>query len=116
MHIPSIFYLGQPSITPSLPSPMQNPSSTPLNDAHQRFCTKLDQLSQINVCSICSESYPGISTKTFYGAYACSRCILERKGHRFSLENNMDPGIQPPILAILTQVEEMLIFHVDPIL
>ena len=28
----------------------------------------------------------------------------------------MDPGIQPPILAILTQVEEMLIFRANPIL
>ena len=28
----------------------------------------------------------------------------------------MDPGIQPPILAVLTQVEEMLISHVNPVL
>ena len=28
----------------------------------------------------------------------------------------MDPGIQPPILAILTQVEEMIIFRANPIL
>ena len=28
----------------------------------------------------------------------------------------MDPGIQPPILAVLTQVEEMLISRANPIL
>ena len=28
----------------------------------------------------------------------------------------MDPGIQPPILASLTQVEEMLISHANPVL
>ena len=28
----------------------------------------------------------------------------------------MDPGIQPTVLAVLTQVEEMLISHANPIL
>ena len=32
------------------------------------------------------------------------------------MENNIDPGIQPPVLAVLTQVEEMLISHANPIL
>ena len=63
-----------------------------------------------------NESYPGISTKKIHGAYACSHCILERKGHHFSLENNMNLGIQPPVLAVLTQVEEMLISRTNPIL
>ena len=39
-----------------------------------------------------------------------------KRGHRFSLENNMDPGNQPAILAVLTQVEEMLIIRANPIL
>ena len=47
------------------------------------------------------------------GSHACSPCILERKGHHFSLENNMDPDIQPFLLALLTQVEEMLIYPVN---
>ena len=34
------FSLGQPSNTPSLPSPMLNPSNTPLDDAHQQFRKK----------------------------------------------------------------------------
>ena len=59
---------------------------------------------------------PQYCNKKFHGAYACSHCILERKGHRFSLENNMDPGNQPVVLAVLTQVAKMLISHANPIL
>ena len=57
-----------------------------------------------------------LQRKKVHGAYTCSHCILEQKGHRFSLENNMDPGIQSHVLAVLTQVEEMIISHVNPIL
>ena len=28
----------------------------------------------------------------------------------------MDPGIQPPVLAVLTQDEEILISHANPVL
>ena len=76
----------------------------------------MDQLADMNVCSICNECYHGIATKKFHGTYGCSCCILERKGRRFSLENNMGPGIQPPVLAVLMQVEEMLISRANPIL
>ena len=62
------------------------------------------------------ECYPGIVTKNFHEAYTCSRRILERKGYRFSLDNNMDQGKQPPVLAVLTQVEEMLSSCANPIL
>ena len=76
----------------------------------------MDQLADMHVYSICKECYPGIVTKKFHEAYTCSGCILERKGHHFSLENNMDPGNQPTILVVLTQVEEMLISCANPIL
>ena len=76
----------------------------------------MDQLVDMNVCSICKECYPGIVTKKFHGAYACSRCILKQKGHWFSLENNMDSGNQPIFLPVLTQVEEIIISHANPIL
>ena len=76
----------------------------------------MDQLCDMHVCSICKQCYPGIVMKKIHDAYTCSHCILERKGHRFSLENNMDLGIQPPVLAVLTQVEEMLISCANPIL
>ena len=76
----------------------------------------MDQLVDIHICSICKECYPGIAMKKFHGAYTCSRSILERKDHHFSLENNMDTRIQQLILAVLTQVEEILINHANPIL
>ena len=75
--ISSSFSLAQPSDTPSLPSPMLNPSNTHLDDAHQQFGKKMDQLVDIHVFSICKECYPGITTKKFHGAYTCSCCILE---------------------------------------
>ena len=70
----------------------------------------------MHVCLICKECYHSTVTKIFHGAYSCSHCILEQKGHLFSLENNMDLGNQPVVLLVLTQVEEMLISHANPIL
>ncbi|XP_059076593.1 uncharacterized protein LOC131875899 [Cryptomeria japonica] len=46
----------------------------------------------------------------------CNRCRQEKNEHRFSASNNMDPGPQPLELANLTQIEEMLIARVNPIL
>ena len=85
--------LPEPLNRPSLQPSMLNPSTICLNDAHQRFRKKMDQLRDMHVCSICKECYPSIVRRKIHDAYTCSRCILERKGHRFSFENNMDPGI-----------------------
>ena len=76
----------------------------------------MDQLADMHVYSICKECYPGIVRKNFHGAYTCSRCILELKAHHFSLEKDMDPGNQPAVFTVLTQVEEMLISHANPVL
>lgn len=46
----------------------------------------------------------------------CNKCRQERGIHRFSTLNNMDPRSQPHVLANLTQVEEMSIARVSPIL
>ncbi|XP_057825708.1 uncharacterized protein LOC131037537 [Cryptomeria japonica] len=46
----------------------------------------------------------------------CNRCKQERGINRLSAINNMDPGPQPPELACLTQVEEILIARLNPIL
>jgi predicted Fe-S protein YdhL (DUF1289 family) len=62
------------------------------------------------------ESYPGIPTRPSPNGHICTRCHRENNGHRFSKWNNMDPGDQPTVLSILTQVEEMLIARVSPIL
>ena len=112
----SLISLPEPFDRASLPSPMLNRSNTCLDDAHQRFCKNMDQLADVNVYSIWNECYPIIETKKFHGAYRRSRCILERKGNHFSLENNMDLGNQPTVLAVLTRVEEMLISCANPIL
>ena len=57
--------------------PSLRPSSTRLDDAHQRFRKTMDQLRDMHVCSICKECYPGIVTKKIHDAYTCSHCILE---------------------------------------
>ena len=47
--------LLEPFNRPSLRPSMLNPSSTRLDDAHQQFHKKMDQLHDMHVCSICKE-------------------------------------------------------------
>ena len=86
------------------------------NQAHRDFRAKIDKLPPKFPCSICLESYPGIHIRNSNHMYCCSRCVSETKGHHFSLSNNMDLGPQPATLASLSQIEEMLIARVNPIL
>ena len=46
----------------------------------------------------------------------CIRCRREGTNHIFSYGNHMDPGTQPHILGVLTEVEDMLIAHASLIL
>lgn len=62
------------------------------------------------------ERYPGIKTKQTNESTTCYRCISEKNGNRFSKWNHMDPGEQPQCLKVLTQIEEMLIARISPIL
>ncbi|XP_057860503.1 uncharacterized protein LOC131069166 [Cryptomeria japonica] len=80
------------------------------------FRSKIDVLSNLEICNICKESYPGMLSHSSCKTPTCRRCINEKGVHRFSLHNNMDPGDQPIMLKILTQVEEMLIARVNLIL
>lgn len=57
-----------------------------------------------------------MKTKLFHGRLSCFRCASSKSTNRFSALNNMDPGEQPYVLHQLTQVEEMIIAHVNPIL
>jgi len=41
---------------------------------------------------------------------------MKKNGHHFSILNNMDPGEQLVCLKILTQIEEMLIARVSPVI
>lgn len=68
------------------------------------------------MCYICQECYLGIKVYRTLQGPVCGRCHQERGNNRFSLPNNMDPGPQPHKLANLTQVEEILIARVSPIL
>lgn len=68
------------------------------------------------MCDICQECYLGIKVFHTSKGIVCNRCFQEKGNHRFLALNNMDPGPLPEELAKLTQVEEMLIAHVNPIL
>lgn len=46
----------------------------------------------------------------------CNKCKQEKGMNKFLAMNNMDLGSQPTEQACLTQVKEMLIAHVNPIL
>ena len=67
-------------------------------------------------CTTCKEAWPtrqNLKSET----YTCYRCKRDKKSpKKFSAENDMDPGIVPEQLRGLTQVEEMLISRVCPIM
>ena len=78
------------------------------------FHAKMSSLSYCH-CSCCNESFPSI--KLTSGDSACSRCSRDKQEPKlYSAANNMDPGSVPPALQGLTQVEEMLISPVMPIM
>ena len=68
------------------------------------------------MCHLCKESYPGIEVVRGIEGPICKRCKNEKGCNRFSHWNNMDPREQCHVLRILTQVDEMLIALVNPIL
>ena len=68
------------------------------------------------MCCVCQESYARMKVYHTNEGPICNRCCQEIGIHSISSTNTMDPGCQPPELANLTQVEEMLIAHVNPIL
>ncbi|XP_057835128.1 uncharacterized protein LOC131045552 [Cryptomeria japonica] len=82
----------------------------------QAFRHRIDLLSMLQTCSICKERYIGMLLRGNQQHIICSRCFSENGVHRFSLANNLDPGKQPVVLKKLTQVEEMLIARVAPVL
>lgn len=80
------------------------------------FRRRIDNLSQLQTCCVCKEKYIGMIVRSNQPNVICSRCYGEKGIHRFSIANNMDPGEQPFVLKILSQVEEMLIARVAPVL
>ena len=90
--------------------------TTKFSESMKKFRERIDALSNVKTCIICNESYTGMSVRKNTTQTICSRCFTEKGVHRFSLENNLDPGKQPNVLTKLSQVEEMLIARVTPIL
>ena len=75
------------------------------------FHDKMSSLSFTH-CICCNESFP--SVKLTSSASVCSRCSRDKQEPKlYSAANNMDPGLA---LQGLTQVEEMLISPVMPIM
>ena len=87
-----------------------------ISPIHQAFCAQIDKLSIVQMCNVCHESYLGITSFKQDEGPICVRFRQECDIHRFSQDTNMNPSKQPILLSILTQVEEMLIAQVNPIL
>ena len=67
-------------------------------------------------CTICHEIWP-ICHNVLKQPYECLRCSRDKSNpKKFSKANNMHPGSVPECLQNLTQVEEMLIARVSPIM
>ena len=66
-------------------------------------------------CKICFESWPikGSSNLKSVDDYVCTRC---KKDKGFSVDNNIKPSPVPEALKGLTQIEEMLIARVFPVM
>jgi hypothetical protein len=77
----------------------------------RNFRSKIDKLAN-NHCPVCNERFP--SVEIIQGV--CHRCYTEKNDiKKFSFRNNMDPGDVLDELRGLTQVEEMLIAQIFPI-
>ena len=77
----------------------------------KKFHSKLANCSFYE-CATCSESFPALKVPR---TNECACCTRDKK-KRFSHDNGMDPGPVPPQLQGLTQVEEMLISAVMPMM
>ena len=65
-------------------------------------------------CVTCNESFPSMNASQ---RTECTRCTRDKKEPKlYSTANGMDPGLVPPELQGLTQVEEMLISSVMSIM
>ena len=68
------------------------------------------------MCHFYHESHVGIQVRNTNMGPICVRFLREGTNHRIPGRNHMDPGTQPHVLEVLTQVEDMLIVCVSPIL
>src|SRR2546421_106808 len=81
-------------------------------DLLQKFRSKVDKF-KYTLCPVCNERFMSITL--IKGE--CRRCHAEKSStKKFSAENNMDPGEVPEELKDLSEIEEMLIARVFPVL
>ena len=84
-----------------------------LNKMHA-FHTKMSQCT-LHFCTTCCESVLSLAPQTLQSE--CSRCSRDKGNPKlYSVHNNMDPGHVPTELQGLTQIEEMLICAVMPMM
>ena len=63
-------------------------------------------------CANCNESFPADNPNS-----SCTHCVRDKHHPKlYSRDNNMDPGILPPELQGLSQIEELLISAVVPMM
>ena len=63
-------------------------------------------------CSCCNESFPADNPNS-----SCAHCVRDKHQPKlYSHDNNMDPGILPPELQGLSQIEQVLISAVVPMM
>ena len=90
---------------------MQNTCT--LTSHHQNFHEEQFRWKHIQ-CMTCHEVWPSRNRKD---SHQCLRCTRDKSiPKKFSKANNMHPGSVPECLQNLTQVEEMLIARVSPIM
>ena len=72
---------------------------------------------KIHRCNICFEAWPLSEKSKTKEPYICSRCVRDKNAvKKFSVQNNMIPSQVPIELQGLTQLEEMLIARVFPVI
>ena len=82
----------------------------------QNFHNKLIKF-KIYKCQVCREAWPLSTNQKNELSYICSRCTRDKNPvKKFSAQNNMIPSSVPKELQGLTQVEEMLIAQVFPVI
>ena len=104
-------YLSQFDSIRSGPIHVQKWAIKNMQDFHNSLKLK------IYMCEVCHEAWPLSSKGKKKSPYICSRCSRDKNGvKKFSSQNGMTPSQVPNELQGLTQLEEMLIAHVFPVL
>ena len=111
-------------LTPIVPSQEQEQPRAEAFDYYQRdkmhaFVDALDKLT-IEVCDTCNESSFDMNIRQVCGRDICKRCFAESKKknftiHRFSSDNDMDPGIYPRHMPRLSYIEQILLALAHPV-